>query len=156
MLEWCWSLYFLRLLLMCTEFLLQTYMKSSWAFFLCICCCWSFAAAGLLQCCYSNILRIMIDSDMISSGDIQETNILTSSLVYYLLHTWVTSRFSPYLCIRICHQLAPHLRNRLHAKFIVNFDFEFVACMICFKPLSWFSHHSHPQVRTMSLDMIFS
>ena len=70
MLEWCWSSYFLRLWLICTEFLMQTSRKSSLVFLLVALSLPVIAGAGLLQCLCSDILNIMIDRDKICVWDI--------------------------------------------------------------------------------------
>ena len=71
--ERCWSSCFLRLWLICTwctEFLMQTCRKSYLGLSLVFFFVAVLAGAGLLQCLYSDILRIMIDGDIICIRDI--------------------------------------------------------------------------------------
>ena len=70
MLDWCWSSYFLRLWLICTEFLMETCRKSSLVLSFMVLSLLVIACAGLLQCWCSNILKTMIDRDKICIWDI--------------------------------------------------------------------------------------
>ena len=83
MLEWCWSLYFFRLMLIYIELRMQASRNHLRSFYL-----WLFlwllnAGAALLQCWCFNIFKIMVGRDMICIWDIFTT--LETQYFYFCL-----------------------------------------------------------------------